>query len=98
MGAYCGTKFAVHGITETVRMETAKHGLRHILVSPGVVSTELLGHTSDDGIKEGYEAWKKDMGHPLVPEDVASVILFAYAQPQHVCLREIVVGPTYQVS
>lgn len=94
--AYCGTKFAVHGITETVRQETAKHGLRHILISPGVVSTELLSHTSSEEIKSGYESWKESMGHPLVPVDVANVILFAYQQPKHVCLREIVVGPTYQ--
>jgi len=94
--AYCGTKFAVHGITETIRQETAKHGLRHILVSPGVVSTELLSHTTSDKIKDGYESWKKSMGHPLVSKDVANVIIFAYEQPKHVCLREIVVGPTYQ--
>ena len=94
--AYCASKFAVHGLTETVRQETAKHGLRHILISPGVCSTELLSHTSSDDIKDGYEAWKKEMGAPLVPKDVAGVILFAYQQPQHVCLREIVVGPTFQ--
>jgi len=94
--AYCGTKYAVHGITETIRQETSKHGLRHILVSPGVVSTELLSHTTSEDIKSGYESWKESMGHPLVPVDVANVILFAYQQPKHVCLREIVVGPTYQ--
>lgn len=94
--AYCGTKYAVHGITETVRMETAKHGLRHILISPGVVSTELLGHTTSSSIKKGYEDWKKQMGHPLQSCDVAKTIVFAYEMPQHVCLREIVVGPTFQ--
>lgn len=93
---YSGTKFAVHGITETVRLETAKAGLRHILISPGVVSTELLGHTTSEEIKTGYEDWKQTMGHPLAPMDVAKVILFAYEQPQSVCLREIVIGPTYQ--
>jgi len=93
---YCGTKYAVRGITETVRMETAKHGLRHILISPGVVSTELLRHTTSSDIKKGYEDWKETMGHPLEPKDVAKTVVFAYEMPRHVCLREIVIGPTFQ--
>lgn len=65
-------------------------------MAPGVVETELLGHTTSDEIKEGYRSWKKDMGKALEAVDIANVVLFAFQQPQHVCLREIVIGPTQQ--
>jgi NADP-dependent 3-hydroxy acid dehydrogenase YdfG len=93
---YCATKFAVHALTENLREEVAKHGVRCITIAPGVVETKLLSHTSSDEIKGSYEAWKKTMGGGLAPEDVARVVLFAYQQPQHVCLREILIAPTSQ--
>lgn len=95
--AYVGTKFAVHGISENLREEVAPHNVRVITIAPGAVETELLGHTTDTAIKEGYQAWKADMGgQVLSAEDVAGAIAFAYQQPQHVCIREIVLAATRQ--
>ena len=94
--AYCGTKFAVHAITENIREEVASHNIRLITVAPGAVETELLGHTTSDAIKSGYNEWKKQMGKILSPEDVANAILFAFQQPQSVCVREIVLAATKQ--
>jgi len=94
--AYCATKFAVHGLTETVRQECASAGVRCVIVAPGVVETELLGHTTSDKIKDDYRSWKTTMGKALEAVDIANVVLFAFQQPQHVCLREIVIGPTQQ--
>jgi len=51
--AYCGTKFAVGAIMETVRKESAPFGVRACVISPGVVSTELLGHSTDPDIIAG---------------------------------------------
>ena len=93
---YCATKFALHGFTETIRQETAKHGIRHCLICPGVVETELLSHTTNDAIKNGYTDWKKNMGKALEAEDIARAISFVINQPKHVCVREIVIGPTAQ--
>ena len=44
--AYCGTKFAVHAITENTREEVAKHNVRMVTIAPGAVETNLLGHTT----------------------------------------------------
>jgi len=95
---YCATKYAVHGFTQTLREETASTGVRVILISPGVIETELLDHTSSDKIKEDYREWKKSLIGRVQPEDVARVILFAAQQPQHVCLREIEMASTFQVQ
>ena len=95
--AYVGTKFAVHGLSENLREELAPHNVRVITIAPGAVETELLGHTTDEAIKSGYQAWKQDMGGTVLSaEDVAGAIKFAYEQPQNVCIREIVLAATRQ--
>ncbi|MCK5074453.1 MAG: SDR family oxidoreductase [Bacteriovoracaceae bacterium] len=94
--AYCGTKFAVHAISENVREEVAGFGVRVVTISPGAVETELLSHTTSDEIKDGYENWKKSMGGVLVPNDIARTVLYVYQQPQGVCIREIVIAATGQ--
>ncbi len=94
--AYCSTKFAVHAMTENLREEVSQHNVRLITIAPGAVETELLSHTTADDIREDYESWKKEIGGVLISEDIARAILFAYQQPQRVCVREIVVCATLQ--
>jgi len=61
------------------------------------VETELLGHTTDNGVIDGYQDWKKtmDLG-VLQPQDVSDAAVFAYSAPARCCVREIVLGPTNQ--
>jgi len=94
--AYCGTKFAVHAISENVREEVADSNIRVTIIAPGAVETELLSHTTSDEIKDGYGTWKESMGGALVADDIARSVVFAYHQPQGVCIREIVVAATRQ--
>ncbi|EGR1697972.1 SDR family oxidoreductase [Vibrio parahaemolyticus] len=94
--AYCGTKFAVHAIAENVREEVAASNVRVTTIAPGAVETELLSHTTSQDIKDGYDAWKVDMGGVLAADDVARAVMFAYQQPQNVCIREIALAPTKQ--
>jgi len=94
--AYCGTKFAVHGISENVREEVAAFDVRVITIAPGAVETELLSHTTSEEIISGYEEWKKDMGGVIIPDDIARSIEFVYSQPQNVNIRELVIAATRQ--
>jgi NADP-dependent 3-hydroxy acid dehydrogenase YdfG len=94
--AYCGTKFAVHAISENVREEVASSNVRVTTIAPGAVETELLSHTTSQDIKDGYDARKEDMGGVLAADDIARAVLFAYQQPQGVCVREIALAPTKQ--
>ncbi len=94
--AYCGTKFAVHAVTESIREEVCEHNVRVLTLAPGVVETELLGHTTSQQIVEDYEEWKKTMGSILSPEDVARIAAFMYGQPQSVSIREVDVATTRQ--
>lgn len=93
---YCGTKFGVHALTDQIREEAASFDVRFVNIAPGVVETELLSHTTSEDIVKDYNQWKKQMGQPLESEDIARSILFAYQQPQRVCIREILICPTRQ--
>ena len=93
---YCGTKFAVHAITENIRKEVASSNVRVITIAPGVVETPLLSHTTDENIKANYNEWKKSIESGLEPQKIASCVDFAYNQPQDVCIREIVIAKTKQ--
>lgn len=97
---YCATKYGVHAITEAVRKENASTGIRVVVLSPGVVGTELLSHTTSDDIKSGYKDWvvSELKSKPVQPEDVAECSYFAYSMPKHVTLREMVIAPTHQVE
>lgn len=90
---YCATKFAVHGLSETIRGEVSKFNVRVITVAPAATNTELVTHTTSEQYQKD---WWAMVGATLKAEDVARMILFAYQQPQEVCVREIVVSPTGQ--
>ena len=93
---YNGTKYAVHAMTEGLRRELAGHEVRVLLVAPGMVDTSLLSNTGEGEVLEGYLDYKRAIGGGLHPEDVAEAIFAAYALPQRVSLREVVVAPTAQ--
>lgn len=93
---YCGTKFAVHAISENMRKEVASSNVRVITIEPGVVETPLLSNTTDNNIKDNYNEWKKTIESGLNPEKIASCVEFAYNQPQDICIREIVIAKTKQ--
>ena len=52
--AYCASKYGVTGLTAVARGEMSPHNVRVLSVCPGAVSTELLGHTTDQAIIDGY--------------------------------------------
>lgn len=95
---YCGTKFAVHAMTEAMRKEVSASNVRLIVIAPGMVDTDLVSHTTDAQIVNEYNGWRKDMNGGLDPETIADCVSYAYNQPQHVCIREIAVAKTAQAD
>lgn len=67
LAVYCATKFAVMGLTETLREEYRDSGLHFTAVCPSKVTTELASGTDDAG-----------RGIPTAsPEDVADAVVEA---------------------
>ena len=69
-GAYCASKFAVVGFTETTNHEGIPHGVKASVVCPGPVNTKLRRDACPDDVIE----------HLTLPEDVADLILFLVTQ------------------
>jgi NADP-dependent 3-hydroxy acid dehydrogenase YdfG len=96
--AYNGTKFAVKAISEGLRREASPHNVRVIMVSPGMVASELTSETKNVQILEARESYRQSIGGALQAEDIARGILFAYQQPQNLCVWDLVMAPTKQFT
>jgi NAD(P)-dependent dehydrogenase (short-subunit alcohol dehydrogenase family) len=51
LGAYCGTKFALEGVAECMRLELAPQGIHVCTVVPGIVNTDIWGRNKSVGSK-----------------------------------------------
>ncbi len=93
---YCGSKFFVHAISESLRGYLAPHDVRVIVISPGIIETEVLDHVTDPNTLKAYKDNKVRIGGGISADHVANMILFAYQMPQNVLIQEMVVTPTRQ--
>jgi NADP-dependent 3-hydroxy acid dehydrogenase YdfG len=93
---YCGTKYFVHGVSESLREYLAGYDVRVIVISPGVIETEVLDHVTDPTTLANYEANKVAIGGGISSDHVADLILNAYNLPQNALVQEICVTPTRQ--
>lgn len=93
---YCGTKFFVHAVSESLREYLSRYDVRVLVVSPGVIETEVLNAVTDAETLAGYKANKVKMGGGIGPEIVADLILAAYRLPQKALVQEICLTPTRQ--
>lgn len=51
---YSASKFAIHGLMETIRIENLKNGLHVMIIAPGFTSTEIRKHAlTADGHEQG---------------------------------------------
>ncbi|MDH6266121.1 NADP-dependent 3-hydroxy acid dehydrogenase YdfG [Rhizobium sp. SG_E_25_P2] len=93
---YCGTKYFVHAISESLRAYLAPHDVRVIVLSPGIIDTEVLDHVKDETTLANYKANKAAIGGGISADIVAQRILDAYQLPQRAIVQEIVITPTRQ--
>ena len=93
---YCGTKYFVHGMSDSLRAHLAPHDVRVIVISPGVIETEVLDHVKDPNTLAAYLQNKVRIGGGISADHVAASILFAYNMPQNVLIQEICITPTRQ--
>ena len=93
---YCGTKYFVHAVSESLRSHLAPFGVRVIVISPGIINTEVLDHVTDANVRNAYLANKESIGGGIDASHVADMIVFAYEMPQRVLIQEMCVTPTGQ--
>ncbi|HEY0345344.1 MAG TPA: SDR family NAD(P)-dependent oxidoreductase [Solirubrobacteraceae bacterium] len=92
-GAYCATKFALEGLTQTLRDEVAEFGVRTLIVEPGAFRTGLFrpGAAYESAEMPEYESVVgptrayvrgNDGEQPGDPAKAAAAILTALDAPQ----------------
>jgi NADP-dependent 3-hydroxy acid dehydrogenase YdfG len=93
---YCGTKYFVHAVSESIRGYLSPHNVRVIVMSPGNIEAEVLNGITDPNTLEAYKKNIERIGGRISPDYVAKMILFAYEMPQNIIMQEVVVTPTKQ--
>ena len=86
-GAYAATKFAMEALSEALRMELSKTDVQVSCIQPGLVMT---------GLHDRWETPPSElMGieEPLLPTDIARMVLFLLDQPAHVRIPQLMILP-----
>ncbi|MEL6939613.1 MAG: SDR family oxidoreductase [Cyanobacteria bacterium J06598_1] len=96
MTAYCTSKYALTGLTESLRLELSAKGIHVGIVHPGIINSDFMeramfrGKSSDEAAQRQQQMMKTlESGIASKPEDVAKAVWKAVTQRQN----EGVVGP-----
>src|SRR5438034_9733268 len=77
--AYCMSKFALEGFSQSVREELREHRIRVINIYPAATNTEIWDDVAGN--------WPRDK--MIAPEEVASAVAYALSQPANVAIDNI---------
>jgi NAD(P)-dependent dehydrogenase (short-subunit alcohol dehydrogenase family) len=80
--AYCMSKFALEGFSQSVREELRDHKVRLINVYPAATDTEIWDKVKGDWPREKM----------MSAEDVAKAVVYAISQPNEVLVENITLG------
>jgi len=93
---YCGSKHAVAAISESMRIDLLRHGIKVTAVHPGAAETEfsLVRFKGDKDLAASvYTGFT-----PLSAVDVAEVVYYVTTLPPHVCINDLVMTSTAQAN
>ena len=93
---YCATKHAVHALSEGMRIDLLRHGIKVSEIRPGMVETEF-STVRFHGDKERADQVYKGVT-PLYGDDIASVVEWLVSLPPHMNVTEVQVMPTQQAD
>jgi NADP-dependent 3-hydroxy acid dehydrogenase YdfG len=96
-GPYSTSKFALTGMTEGLRQEVGKHGIRVCIVEPGATTTEVADSITDPNYRQAMRAHVAKEG-AMKPEDVAAAIVFVLSLPRRANVSELLIRPTIDVA
>jgi NADP-dependent 3-hydroxy acid dehydrogenase YdfG len=93
---YGATKAAVTALAEGLRIELSPRGVRITNVEPGLVTSELRDHMSDEDARATIKEWVASTP-PIPAEHVADLIAYLVSRPAAVNVPQLTVMPTAQV-
>lgn len=93
---YSATKYAVNSLTQGMRIDFVKHGIKVSQVSPGLVETEFSEVRFDGDKERAKEVY--NWLEPLKGADIAEAIYWMATRPKHVNINDIWIMPTAQAT
>lgn len=93
---YCASKHAVDAISQSMRIDLLRHGIKVTAINPGAAETEfsmVRFKGNEDSARKVYEGLQ-----PLTAGDIAHVIFFTASLPAHVCINDLVLTCTQQAN
>lgn len=93
---YCASKYAVNAISQGMRIDLLRHGIRVSHIAPGMVETEFSVVRFGGDTERAKIPYKGIQ--PLVGDDIAEVAYWIATLPPHININDIVVMPTAQAS
>lgn len=91
---YCATKSAVLTLSQGMRIDWVKFGIKVSCISPGMVETEFSKVRFHGDEKRAAEVYKGVT--PLSADDIAEAILFMATRPAHVNIDDMLIMATAQ--
>lgn len=86
--AYTAAKHAMNAMNESINMEAGIFGVRACAVCPGEVATPILDNRP-------IPVSAEDRAKMVQPEDCGELIRFLAQLPNHVCINDVTISPTY---
>lgn len=80
--AYCMSKFALEGFSQSIREELREHKIRVISIYPSAADTDIWSKVEGD--------WPRQK--MISADDVANAVAYAIAQPPNVLIENITLG------
>jgi short-subunit dehydrogenase len=77
-GIYCATKFALHGISEALRVEMKGSGIEVSIICPAATHTEFGANIRRGDVNQNF----KSMGHIQSAEEVARSVVQCMKEPK----------------
>ncbi len=93
---YCATKHAVHALSQAMRADLLRSGIKVTEIRPGMVETEFSVVRFHGDRERAGDVYRGIV--PLTGEDVAEAVVWAVSQPAHVNVDEIVITASQQAG
>lgn len=93
---YCASKHAVDAISQAMRIDLLKDGIKVTQICPGMAETEFSEvrfHGDKEKAKQVYKGFEV-----MNAKDVAEIIYYTTTLPAHVCINDLVLTSTAQAN
>ncbi len=95
--AYAASKFGLTGMTEAMRQEVGRYGIRVCIIEPGATETEVSVGIADPKYRQFISDHVSKEG-AMKPEDVAGAILFVVCLPPRANVSQLLIRPTIDTA